>query len=85
MSLREKDKRERIAENDERKRRLLTKRVLLRYFVGFISLEKGKLRLGREFFFNLIFIFQLIWGFWLRIFVKSWLNSSWNIKILTWK
>jgi len=85
MSLREKDKRERIAENDERKRRLLTKRVSLRYFLGFISLEKGKLRLGREFFFNLIFIFQLIWGFWLRIFVKSWLNSSWNIKILTWK
>jgi hypothetical protein len=36
MSLREKDKRERIAENDERKRRLLTKRVLLRYFLGFI-------------------------------------------------
>jgi hypothetical protein len=50
MSLREKDKRERIAENDERKRRLLTKRVSLRYFLGFISPEKVNRGWGEIFF-----------------------------------
>jgi len=63
MSLREKGKKERIAENYEKKKKIINKKSVIEIFFGLPIASKGKLRLRRDLFFNLIFVFQLIWGF----------------------
>lgn len=50
MSLREKDKRERIAKNNERKKEIVNEIVSLRYFLSFISPEKINRCWGEIFF-----------------------------------